>query len=89
MTIYIFLTPSLPSPWAGPYQVATEGDQSEPDGEEYEALTSFLGLKQEEGITRNIERKATRVSRLENARLSVGAIVITEPLGFCYCPWCG
>ena len=56
--------------------MATEGDQSEPEyDEEYEALTSFLGLKQEIGITRNIESKPTRMSRWENALRSVRAIL--------------
>jgi len=42
--------------------VATEGDQSEPI-EEYElTLTSFLGLKQKEGVTWNIESKPKRMS---------------------------
>jgi len=31
--IIYFIIPSLPSPLAGPYQVASEGDQSEADGE--------------------------------------------------------
>jgi len=56
--------PSLPSPWAGPYQVARAGDQSEYGVyEANEALTIFLGLKQEEGTTWSIESVAKRVKK--------------------------
>jgi len=44
---------------AGPYQVATPGDQLD---ESMEALAIFLGLKQEEGTTRSIESEAKRLS---------------------------
>jgi hypothetical protein len=73
--------PSLPSPLASPYQVATEDDQSEWD-EEYEVtLTNFLGLKQEEGITR---KPIIRMSTIwDNACPSIGAISSQHLLRFC------
>jgi len=75
LTNFFYYIPSLPSPSGDPYQVATEGDQSEPI-EEYElTLTSFLGLKQKEGVTWNIESKPKRMSIWENACSSVRAIL--------------
>lgn len=41
--------------------MAIEGDQSESDEEYEETLTSFLGLKQEEGVTRNIKSEPIRM----------------------------
>jgi hypothetical protein len=78
--------PSLPSPLASPYQVATEDDQDEWD-EEYEVkLTNLLGLKQEEGITRNnVESKPIiRMNTIWeiNACPSIGAILWQHCLDF-------
>jgi hypothetical protein len=64
---------------ASPYQVATEGDQSESDDEYEVKLTSFLGLKQEEGVT-NIKSETTKINILENACSSLRAILSKEHL---------
>ena len=65
MCVQIFVIPSLPSPLEGPYQVATADDQYE----SMEALKIFLGLKQDEGTTRNIENEARTASGWDNACL--------------------
>ena len=73
--------PSLPSPWAGPYQVARAGDQSE--YKVYEANEMFLGLKEEEGRTWSVESEATMVKKWENVRTSVRAILSQSVANSC------
>lgn len=58
----MYYIPSLPYPSGGPYQVAIVDAQPESDEKFEVTLTRFWGLKQKEGVPRNIERKHTKMN---------------------------